>query len=160
MAPGTRCRGNGSAGPEVRRQLQPADLGLQLRADDEAGLFGWFLASFLAGKRISQGVAARTWEVMVRGHGCDTPARLCARSHGELVRMLGEGGYRRYDQSAATMLRQLCHDLRQDYGGGILGVLAASGDRADFERRLLAFRGVGPVTLRIFMEQAGPVLFR
>ena len=143
----------------MRLALLPAELGLQLRPGDEAAAFGWFLASFLAGKRIGQGVAARTWQVIVRGHGCTTAARLCASSHGQLVRMLGEGGYRRYDQSTATMLRQLCDALQRDYDGRILGVLEASTDRADFERRLLAFRGVGPVTLRIFMKQAGPVLF-
>lgn len=143
----------------VRPRLQPADLGLQLADHDESALFGWFLACFLAGKRIRQGVALRTWAVIYRDHGCRTAAQLGVRSHGQLVRWLGEGGYRRYDQSTATLLRQFCDTLQQQYGGGILGVRAASSDRAGFERRLLAFGGVGPVTLRIFMEAAAPVLF-
>lgn len=143
----------------ARPRLQPADLGLQLRDDDEAALFGWFLASFLAGKRISQAAAVRTWSVIYRDHGCDTATRLCACSHGQMVRMLGEGGYRRYDQSTATLLHQLCRRLEQDYGGRILAVWETSRGRGEFEQRLLAFRGVGPVSLRIFMDHAAPVLF-
>ncbi|RRN78236.1 DNA methylase [Pseudoxanthomonas sp. SGD-10] len=143
----------------MHRELLPRDLGFEVRLGDEASLFAWFLAAFLFGNRISHAAAARTWQVIVREHGCDTPARLCACSHAQLVRMLGEGGYRRYDESTASRLAQLCRTLLDDYGGGILGVHAAAGDRAEFERRLLEFRGVGPVTLRIFMREAGPALF-
>jgi len=143
----------------MRRQLIPRDLGFEVRPGDEASLFGWFLASFLFGNRISQAIAARAWHVIVQEHGCDTPARLGACSHAQLVHMLGEGGYRRYDESTATRLSLLCRALVADYGGGILGVAAAAGEREDFERRLLAFKGVGPVTLAIFMREAGPALF-
>ncbi len=145
--------------PRERPRLQPADLDLQLADHDETALFGWFLACFLAGKRIRQCVALRAWAVLYHDHGCRTAAQLGTCSHGQLVRWLGEGGYRRYDQSTATLLLQLCDRLAQEYGGGILAVRAASSDRAGFERRLLAFGGVGPVTLRIFMEAAAPVLF-
>ncbi|KAF1703377.1 DNA methylase [Pseudoxanthomonas suwonensis] len=143
----------------MRRELLPRDLGFEVQAGDEASLFAWFLAAFLFGNRISQALAARTWEVIVRQHGCDTPARLCACSHAQLVRMLGEGGYRRYDESTAIRLSQLCRSLVDEYDGRILGVFEASRDRADFERRLLAFRGVGPVTLGIFMREAGRALY-
>jgi hypothetical protein len=140
-------------------EFSARDLGLELRQGDETALFRWFLASFLFGNRISRTVAARTWRVIVEGHGCGTHERLCARSHRELVRMLGEGGYRRYDESTAARLSQFCHRLRGEYGGRILGIAGAATGRADFERRLLAFNGVGPVTLGIFMRDAGPALF-
>lgn len=141
------------------RQLLPRDLGFEVQPRDEASLFRWFLASFLFGARISQAVAAQTWRVLVVTHGLDTPRRLCACSHPELVRMLGEGGYRRYDESTAGRLRLLCATLIEQYDGRILGIAEAATDRADFERRLLAFKGVGPVTLGIFMREAGPALF-
>src|SRR5690606_4598952 len=136
------------------------DLGFEVRPEDEASLFKWFLASFLFGNRISQDIAAATWRVLVEVHGCDSPRKLCDCSHARLVRMLGEGGYRRYDESMATRLSLLCHTLVELYDGRILGIAEAAGaDRAEFERRLLAFKGVGPVTLGIFMREAGPVLF-
>ncbi|QCO67572.1 DNA methylase [Luteimonas yindakuii] len=143
----------------MRRQLLPRDLGFELHRGDELSLFKWFLASFLFGNRISQSIAAETWRVIVETHGCDTPRKLCALSHRELVRMLGDGGYRRYDESTAERLSLLCRTLIAQYDGRILGIAEAADDRADFERRLLAFKGVGPVTLGIFMREAGPALF-
>ena len=141
------------------RQLLPRDLGFEVQPRDETSLFRWFLASFLFGNRISQAVAAQTWRVLVVTHGLDTPDRLCACSHRELVRMLGEGGYRRYDESTAERLTLLCRTLIDQYGGRILGIAEGATDREDFERRVLAFKGVGPVTLGIFMREAGPALF-
>lgn len=143
----------------MRRQLLPRDLGFEVHSRDEPSLFRWFLASFLFGNRISQGIAAETWRVIVSVHGRDTPPKLGTCSHAQLVRMLGEGGYRRYDESTATRLSLLCRTLIDDYDGRITGVADAAGSREDFERRLLAFKGVGPVTLAIFMREAGPALF-
>jgi hypothetical protein len=39
------------------------------------------------------------------------------------------------------------------------GASKASESRAEFERRLRRFKGIGPVTVRIFMREAGSVLF-
>ncbi|MEN5118762.1 DNA methylase [Luteimonas sp. TWI662] len=139
----------------MRRQLLPRDLGFEIKPHDESTLFKWFLASFLFGNRISQTIAAETWRVIVEVHGRDTPRKLGACSHAQLVRMLGEGGYRRYDESTATRLSLLCRTLIDDYDGRILGIAEAAGSREDFERRLLAFKGAGPVTLGIFMREAG-----
>lgn len=143
----------------MRRQLLPRDLGFELRPGDEPSLFKWFLASFLFGNRISQDIAAATWLVLVEVHGCDTPRKLCGFTHAQLVRMLGEGGYRRYDESTATRLSLLCRSLIDEYGGRIGGIAEASESHDDFEQRLLAFKGVGPVTASIFMREAEPALF-
>ena len=143
--------------PSATRYMCAADLGISLSQGD--GLFQWLLASFLFGKRISQKTAATTWQALVRTHGRDTPRELCASSHAELVKILGEGGYARYDHSTASRLSVLCRTLLDEYGGSVQGIVEASDSRADFERRLLRFQGLGPVTLSIFMREAGPVLF-
>lgn len=143
----------------MSRHLSAHDLGFEVRPHDEPSLFKWFLASFLFGKRISQTIAAETWRMLVVTHGRDTPRKLCNCSHADLVRMLGQGGDRRYDESTADRLSLLCRTLIDDYGGRILGIADVAENRADFERRLLAFKGVGPTTLRIFMREAGPALF-
>lgn len=144
----------------MSRYISAADLGLVLEKGDEDGLFKWFLASFLFGKRIGQKIAAATWRALVQTHGRDTPRKLCNCSHAELVKILGEGGYARYDESTADRLALLCRMLIEEYRGRILGILEASESRADFERRLRRFKGVGPVTVRIFMREAAPVLFK
>lgn len=125
---------------------------------DEAALFKWLLASMLFGHRIAQTIAARTWRVLVDA-GIDTPHALAGSRHAALVRMLGEGGYRRYDESTARRLARLGRTLVDDYGGRVLGIAERADDRADFERRVLAFDGIGPVTLRIFMREAGPAVY-
>lgn len=140
-------------------QTSAADLGIVIKKDDEASLFAWLLASFLLGKRISHTIAAATWRVLVRTHGRDTPRTLCHCTHAELVKMLGEGGYARYDESTATRLALLCHTLLDHYGGIVQGIAEVSESRAEFERRLRCFTGIGPVTVRIFMRDAGEVLF-
>jgi len=136
-----------------------ADLGLTLTVNDESALFGWFLASYLFGKRISRTIAAQAWTVLYRTHGRDTPRKLLNLSRQQLVSYLGEGHYRRYDESTATRLLDVCRHLQEDYGGSFLRLREASVDRAEFERRLQTLQGVGPKTCEIFMREAGPVLF-
>jgi endonuclease III len=143
----------------MSRYISADDLGISVKRQDEESLFKWLLASFLFGKRIGQKIAAETWRVLVETHGRDTPRKLCHCTHAELVHMLGEGGYARYDESTAERLSLLCKTLIDDYHGRVLGILDASESRADFEGRLRQFKGFGPVTVRIFMREAGPVLF-
>ncbi|MFC4728430.1 DNA methylase [Coralloluteibacterium thermophilus] len=143
----------------MARRISAADLDIAIESGSEAALFRWFVASFLFGKRIGQQIAARSWRALVETHGLDSAEKIRATPHAELVRILDEGGYARYDESTARRLVDICTRLVEDYDGGILGLYEASDGRADFERRIRAFRGVGPVTLRIFMREAGPVLF-
>lgn len=79
----------------MSKTTSAADLGLTLAADDEQALFGWFLASYLFGKRISQTIAAQAWTVIYRRHGRDTPRKILNLSWQQLVDQLGEGHYRR-----------------------------------------------------------------
>lgn len=143
----------------MRKTTSAADLGLSLTAEDEQALFGWFLASYLFGKRISQGIAAQAWTVLYRRYDRDSPRKVLNLSWRQLVDYLGEGHYRRYDESTATRLLEACRQLQEDYQGSFARLRDASADRADFERRLQTLKGVGPKTCEIFMREAGPLLF-
>lgn len=136
-----------------------ADLGIDLGHDTERALFKWLLASWLMGKRIQGDIAANTYRVLVEKHGVDTPAKLAAQSHRALVRMLGEGHYTRYDESSADRLRSLARALNEQYQGKVSAMGDAGEGRKTFEKRLLAFEGVGPKTVEIFMRDAARVLF-
>lgn len=135
------------------------DLGIDLGEGEERGLFKWLLASFLFGKRIQRGIAAEAYRVIVERHGRDTPRALGQCGHRELVRMLGEARYVRYDESTAERLLKLCARLQADYGGRLGNLRAASTNRADCERRLAAFEGIGPKTVEIFMREAARVWY-
>ena len=138
-------------------QINAADLGLHLRKGDEASLFKWFLASFLFGKRIQQDIARQTYEVIVEKHGRDTPRKLCNCSWQQLVDMLGEGNYTRYDESTAERLLEMCHKLNEEYGGKVGAIFEQSENRKELEKRLEQFKGIGPKTVEIFLREAGDV---
>lgn len=141
------------------KNITAQELGIDLTQGGEHALFKWLLASFLMGKRIRAQAAVQTYHVIVDTHRRDTPRKLAACTHRELVRMLGEGGYARYDESTAVRLLALAAKLMDEYGGTVSAVAAASADRREFEKRLQDFNGIGPKTTEIFMGEAGEVLF-
>uniref|UniRef100_A0A7C1WYL1 DNA methylase n=1 Tax=Pseudomonas graminis TaxID=158627 RepID=A0A7C1WYL1_9PSED len=141
------------------KNITAQELGIDLVQGGEGALFKWLLASFLMGKRIRAQAAVQTYQVIVDRHGRDTPGKLAACSSRELVRMLGEGGYARYDESTAVRLLALANKLMDEYGGTVSAMSAASADRREFEKRLRDFNGIGPKTAEIFMAEAGEVLF-
>lgn len=141
----------------MRKSISAQDLHIDL--SHEEGLFRWLLASFLMGKRIQADIAAQAYRVIVDEHQRDTPRKLANCTHRELVAMLGEAHYVRYDESTATRLHQFATRLVADYGAKVGAIREASSDRADFEKRLQAFDGIGPKTVEIFMRDAAKVLF-
>jgi endonuclease III len=143
----------------VNKTINAQDLNIRLRRNDEDGLFKWLLASFLMGKRIQAEIAAQAYRVIVDQHGRDTPRKLAHCSHRELVAMLGEAHYVRYDETTAERLLALARRLNDEYAGKVSNMLEASTDRQAFEKRLAEFDGIGPKTVEIFMREASAVLF-
>lgn len=143
----------------MTKTITAHDLDIALEHGDEAALFKWLLASFLMGKRISASIAAEAYRVIVIKHQRDTPRKLANCSHRELVAMLGEARYSRYDESTAERLVLLAHQLHDEYGGKVTNLHAQSADRHEFEQRLQAFKGIGPKTVEIFMREAAKVLY-
>ncbi|MBA1204798.1 DNA methylase [Pseudomonas capeferrum] len=143
----------------MSKSISAANLNIHLVKDDEHSLFKWFIASFLMGKRIRSEIAADAYRVIVEKHTRDTPRKLAACTHGELVKMLGEAGYARYDESTAERLVKLSKKLNDEYAGQVANIRKASESRADFEKRLGAFEGIGPKTIEIFMRDAEEVFF-
>ncbi|ODJ94762.1 DNA methylase [Pseudomonas viridiflava] len=143
----------------MSQSVTASDLQIDFSADKEKSLFKWLIASFLMGKRIQAQIACEAYRVIVEHEGRDTPRKLASCTHRELVGMLGQAHYVRYDESTAERLLALAVKLNEEYVGKLLNVQEASDGRADFEKRLLAFEGVGPKTVEIFMREAGRVLY-
>lgn len=139
---------------DMSDQVTAKELGLNVSSGDEKDVFKWFLASFLFGKRIQQDIAVETYRVIVEKHDRDTPRKLCNCSWQELVDMLGEGNYTRYDESTADRLLELCRKLNEEYGGEVGQIHQASENRQELEQRLREFKGIGPKTVEIFMREA------
>lgn len=134
------------------------DLGLKVERK-ERELFKWFLASYLFGRRIQQDVARQTWEVFMK-RGVDSPKKIAEQSSQQLVSLLGEGSYRRYDESTARHMLDMARTLVRDYHGKLLNMYDDCKDDKDFAKRLQQLKGVGPKTAEIFMREAQPVLVR
>ena len=143
----------------MARSITAAELGIELKPDDDGGLFKWFIASFLMGKRIQAPIAAQAYKVIVEEQGRDTARKLQHCTSRELVAMLGRAHYVRYDETTAQRLLDLSAKLNAEYAGKITHMRSASESREAFEKRLGGFDGVGPKTIEIFMRDAAKVLF-
>ena len=143
----------------MNKTISASDLNIRLERNDDGALFKWLLASFLMGKRIQAEIAAQAYRVIVDTHGRDTPRKLAHCTHRELVTMLGQAHYVRYDETTAERLRALARKLNDEYAGKVSHMVEASTNRRAFEQRLAEFDGIGPKTVEIFMRDAGAVLF-
>lgn len=131
--------------------IDSSDLGLDPDSGREKDLFRWFLASFLFGKRIRQGVARNAFDILVKS-GIDSPRRILGAGWGRLVEKLDEGGYVRYDESTARYLLETSRLLEENYQGRIREVFERSSSEEDLKARLQEFKGVGPKTVEIFLR--------
>lgn len=133
------------------KKIGASEIGLDPSGGNEKDLFRWWLASFLFGKRITQGIARRTYDVFQKA-GLTTPDKIIDAGWHALVKKLGEGGYTRYDESTARRLIENSRKLKDEYGGRITNIFAAADSLSDLKQRLLEFNGVGPKTLEIFLR--------
>ena len=136
--------------------LYSEELGINLARGTDAAYFHWFLASLLFGARISETTAKKTFRAFMR-HGLTTPAEIVAAGWDFLVYpVMREGGYVRYDGRKSTQVLRDCEALIADYGGSLGRLHEAARDVRDLEERLLAFYGIGPVTMNIFLRELRP----
>jgi len=118
----------------------------------EAEVERWFLAATLFGTRISAAVAERTFRVL-DGAGL---ARIAQARHVpwyDLVKLLDQGGYARYDFRTATRLQELSELVDQRYGGEIAAIGRTFTTYAGLRDALDALPGWGPVTVELFLRE-------
>lgn len=120
---------------------------------DVEGVFKWLLASFLMGKRIRSTVALKAYRILAEEQGLDTPQKLAQATHATLVRLLGQAGYARYDESTARRLHALGKKVDAELSAQLEAMRDDPGCES-FKRWLLSFEGIGPKTVEIFMREA------
>ena len=90
-------------------------LGIDITKGDPEWL-KWFLGAFLFAKPIREESAMKTYHVF-DAQKLTTAAAIANASRDRLIRMLGEGGYTRYDESTTTRLHAIFgHFLDEDDG--------------------------------------------
>jgi endonuclease III-like uncharacterized protein len=134
----------------MKKKIYSKDLGINLKLGKEEELFKWFLACLLFGKPIQQEVAKRTYFEFQK-EGILSPEKILEAGWNKLVEILDRGHYVRYDFSTATKLLEISKELKEKYGN-IKNLLKSAKNKKDLEIRLLEFKGIGPVTVRIFLR--------
>lgn len=135
-----------------------AELELDVLSGDD-DLFRWFLLSYLFSKPIQSTVALQTWHVLLR-HQLDTPWAILETKHHQLVRLLDEGKYTRYDNTTARGLHTCMEQLVRDYEGSFILMIEASENEDELLKRLQKLFGVGAKTAEIFMRETGEFFAR
>ncbi|MBZ5573461.1 MAG: DNA methylase [Acidobacteriia bacterium] len=133
-------------------------LGIDLASRKEGELFKWFLACLLFGKPIQQEIAERAYTRLVSA-GLRNPDKVLAAGWDELVRLLDEAHYVRYDFSTATKLLEVCQTLKQRYGN-VTKLIEQARTGSGLSTRLQEFKHIGPVTARIFSREIAPIWYR
>lgn len=155
-APGSGQHVTATLAELKRSPLYAEKLGIDLAAGHDDQYFHWFLASLLFGSRISETIAHQTYDSFCR-HGLTTPRRIMAAGWDYLVNpIMREGGYVRYDGRKSDQVLRDCRMLLDQYAGRLSRLHEAAGDARDLEERLLAFHGVGPITVNIFLRELRP----
>ncbi len=149
-------RANAARRPLEQSQLYSEELGIDLAQGGDPAYFRWFLASLLFGARISETTAKNTFRAFMR-HGLTTPAKIVAAGWDFLVYpVMREGGYVRYDGRKSTQVLRDCEMPVGNYDSSLRRLHDAARDTHDLENRLLAFYGIGPVTMNIFLRELRP----
>lgn len=133
-----------------KNSIYSKDLSINLASKKEGELFKWFLACLLFGKPIQQEVAKRTYFEFIN-EGLTTPGAVLAAGWEKLVKVLDKGHYVRYDFSTATKLLDTIKELKEKYGS-VSSLIKQSKTTNELLKHLQEFKGVGPVTARIFIR--------
>ena len=143
-----------STSPNTRKPRpvhHAADFNLDVLSSDD-DLFRWFLLTFLLGKPIQSSVAVRTWQLFV-GRKLDIPWAIIELKDRQLVSLLHQGGYTRYQHVMTKALKICMQQLVDDYEGSLSLMIEGSEHEEELSKRLQKLYGVGPKTAEIFMRE-------
>jgi hypothetical protein len=142
---------------DMKRAYSAEELGIHLSSKEEKELFKWFLVCLLFGKPIQRQVAEQAYRTLAAARLLSPDAILRA-GWDELVRLLDEAHYVRYDFSTATKLLHVSKELKERYGS-LTHLLAQSKTPAELSTRLQEFKYIGPVTAQIFLREVRPIWY-
>lgn len=112
----------------------------------------WALAATLLGDLSPASVAIRTYRVLEQA-GVRSFEDVRDRDREELVSLLDEGGYVRFDESTLSRLLALAEVIADRYDGRLATLGEQVVDSDELELALRALPGWGPVTVRAFLRE-------
>ncbi len=133
--------------------LYSEEMGADIGRDTPQELFHWLVGSIMLSARISSSNAVRG-AAALRSAGLHRIDAIEAADRTELVRVLNENGYARYDESTADYIRDTASWAKRDWGGDLRRLRDAGGGSDAVLRRLQGAKGLGPLGARIFAREA------
>ena len=140
---------------KTKKTISARELGIDIGSKKEKELFKWFLVCLLFGKPIQQAIARRAYFEFVK-EGLITPLKILDAGWDKIVEILDRAHYVRYDFSTATKFLEISETLLDDYGS-IGAIIRKFSSAQDLSIRLQKFKGVGPITARIFLREIKPL---
>lgn len=134
-------------------KLYSEEIGADISRDTPQELFHWLIAALMMSARISAGNALRA-AAALRAAGLHKTGAIRAAHRTELVRVLNENGYARYDESTADYIKAAAELVEERYGGDLRRLRDDAGDGAAIRRKLQEFKGIGAVGADIFAREA------
>ncbi len=128
--------------------LFSSELGIDLEKEP----FRWFLASILFGARISTSIAKSTYRAYEEA-GLTSPEIIVRSDSLTLIEVHGRGGYARYDGITAEYMMGICKKILEEYDGDVEKLDEVSRSSRELTEKIQEFRGVGPVTAKIFLRE-------
>ncbi|MCK4278629.1 MAG: hypothetical protein KAW82_05555 [Desulfurellaceae bacterium] len=129
------------------------ELNINLKERDDNEIFKWFIASLLFGARIRENIAKNTYFSLAHKNIL-FPKGFIQNSREDIVTILDEGGYARYDFKTATKLISASKNLTNNYNGSLNNLYYQSKNEKDLEKKIKALaKGIGPVTTNIFLRE-------
>ncbi|RDC72129.1 hypothetical protein DLJ49_12275 [Rhodovulum sp. 12E13] len=138
---------------EEQGVLYSEDMGAEPGRDTPQELFHWLVGAIMLSARISAANAVRAARAL-RAAGLHKIDAIEETDRAELVRMLNENGYARYDESTADYIRDTAAWVREEYGGDLRRLRDEGGDADAVLKRLQGAKGLGPLGARIFAREA------
>jgi hypothetical protein len=134
-------------------ELYSEEMGANIARDTPQELFHWLIGAIMLSARIAAGNAVRG-AAALRDAGLHKIEAIDAADRRELVRVLNENGYARYDESTADYIRDTARWAQESCGGDLRRLRDAGGDGAAVMKRLKGAKGLGPLGSRIFAREA------
>lgn len=151
---------------DAHGQTYAEEAGIRLK-DTPQPLYRLLVLAHLLSARISASIAVAAARALSEA-GLRDPRRMAGATWQQRVDALGRGGYRRYDERAATQLGEAAELLTERWGGDLRRLRdEADGDVSELRRLLQELPGMGPTGADIFLREAqlvwpetGPLLDR
>ncbi|MEE4118455.1 MAG: hypothetical protein V2I65_05525 [Paracoccaceae bacterium] len=138
---------------EEQGTLYSEEMGAEPGRDTAQELFHWLVGAIMLSARISAANAVQAARAL-RAAGLHRIDAIEATDRAELVRVLNENGYARYDESTADYIRDTALWVRERYDGDLRRLRDDGGGADAVLKRLQGAKGLGPLGAHIFAREA------